>query len=198
MSARALLTPLARSIVVGVFFSGIVACCASRGGRSETPPDLAPALSSQVEMGSPADSAAPMSSATEAPIPTPSADTKIRVDQTPALKRCREHNLAAISQWGVKVGTFCKQGGCRIMESPAKIYEELLWCGKDLDGAWGVTMTDPTLQTKKNRRRRPTEREALGNAGHHAVHHRSGWHGIDDRSGRMGRARLFDRLVFYG
>jgi hypothetical protein len=77
------------------------------------------------------------------------------VDQGPALKRCQARNLSTIAAWGATVGAFCEQGGCRLMESPARIYSELLWCGKDSQGAWGVSLDPPVFKGRKGEEEGP-------------------------------------------
>jgi hypothetical protein len=71
------------------------------------------------------------------------------------LKRCQARNLSTIAAWGATVGAFCEQGGCRLMESPARIYSELLWCGKDSQGAWGVSLDPPVFKGRKGEEEGP-------------------------------------------
>ena len=151
-----------RATVAGMILC-IAACCGTRDKKSISGHMLQDGTQSTTkgEMASEPMVSAAAPQTAEPPVLSASSERTL-VDQTPALRRCHARIQAATSQNGSKVGSFCKQGGCRVIETAAKLYEQLLWCGKDREGVWGVTMGATTLASKKNEEDGPEDVKLTG------------------------------------
>ncbi|MFO0658915.1 MAG: hypothetical protein U0165_03640 [Polyangiaceae bacterium] len=160
MTTRRTVPGSALSMLSGVvFLTGVALFGANEGCRRDAStvlaaPDTVPSPSGSSKVVEPEENEAPVASA--APVISPSVPA-IAPDQTAALKRCQQHNLDALKKNAGKVATFCKQGGCRVIGEPAQIYEQLLWCGKDNQGVWGLSMTQVQLPTKNKTEPDPNE-----------------------------------------